>query len=242
MGLTIHYRLSLPAKTPESSVHAVLTALREAAVALPFLGVSDVVRLTRDNLDDPSPFSGLDFYELEDLVCMNARFVSEDFYRVSQGIEIVDDVYPHVEFPDDLTVTVVGFAVIPGEGSEPATFALVKLEAPGLSLPWHWQSFCKTQYASAHGDEHFLKCHRAVIELLDAAKRVGLDCDVDDEGEFCESRDESKLLENVNKMNRLIAQFAGRVADMYVERGGDSGQVQAEIFHHPDFERLEMPE
>jgi len=43
-------------------------------------------------------------------------------------------------------------------------------------------------------------------------------------------------------MNRLIAQFAGQFSDAYVEAGGDSRQVQGEIFQHPDFERLEMPE
>jgi hypothetical protein len=40
-------------------------------------------------------------------------------------------------------------------------------------------------------------------------------------------------------MNRLIAAFAGRLSDAYAASGGDSRQVEGEIFHHPDFERLE---
>jgi hypothetical protein len=239
MGLTIHYTFSLPAETPETVVHRSMAALREAALALPFVGVTDLVRLTREDLARTSPIDGEEYFELADVVMLNARFVAEEFYRVSHGIEIVDDVYPHVELPDDLAITVIGFTVFPGEGCELPAFALMKLEAPNFSPHWHWSAFCKTQYASAHGDEHFVKCHRALVELLDAAKRVGLECDVLDEGEYYESRDEALLLENVDKMNRLVAHFAGRLSDMFEERTGDSRRVQGEIFRHPDFERLE---
>lgn len=239
MGLTIAYQFSLPADTPEAEVHRLFTSLREAARTLPFAEVSDVVRFTRADIERPSPMQGLAFVELVDVVDVNARFVSEEQYRVTQGIEIVDDVYPAIELPDDVTVVAIGFAVMPGEGCEPASFALLKLDGPNLSPRWWWQAFCKTQYASAHGDEHFVKCHRAVIELLDAAQRVGLECDIQDEGEYYESRDEAKLLASVDNMNRLIARFAGRFSDAYAEAGGDSRRVEGEIFHHPDFERLE---
>jgi len=107
------------------------------------------------------------------------------------------------------------------------------------SSHWSWHSFCKTQYASAHGDEHFLKCHKSVIARLDATQRRGIECEVHDETGFYESRDETQLLASVEHMNWLIARFAAKLSDAYENAGGSSRQVQAEIFRHPDFERLE---
>jgi len=42
----------------------------------------------------------------------------------------------------------------------------------------------------------------------------------------------------VQGMNQLVARIAGRLSDAM----GDSGQLQAPIFTHPRFERLEMGE
>ena len=81
-----------------------------------------------------------------------------------------------------------------------------------------------------------------MITLLDSAQRIGFGCEVHDKGGFYESRDESELLASVDKMNRLIAQFAGQFSDAFAEAGGDSRRVQGEIFQHPDFERLETRE
>ena len=245
MGLTIYYDLSLPAETPEVEVYRLLAKLRDEARTLPFEATSELVRLTEQDLDRPSPMRGLAFEGLEDVVDVVGRFVRDKLYRESHGLEVEhapDEEYFYVEAPDGLPVVVIGFAVAPGAGSEPASFALAKLDEQDTSSRWFWQAFCKTQYASAHGDDHFVKCHTSVVALLDAAQRIGITCDVHDEAGFYESRDESQLLASVDKMNRLIAQFAGHLSDAYAEAGGDSRQVQGEIFRHPDFERLEMRE
>lgn len=245
MGLTISYDLSLPAGTPEVEVYRLLAKLRDEAAALPFQATSDIVRLTEQDLDRPSPMRGLAFERLEDVVDVGGRFVRDELYRKSRGLDVEhapDEEYFYVEAPDGLPVVVIGFAVAPGAGSEPASFALSKLIEPDTASRWSWQCFCKTQYASAHGDDHFVKCHTSVVALLDAAQRIGIACNVYDETGFYESRDESQLLASVDKMNRLIAQLAGQLSDAYVEAGGDSRQVQGEIFRHPAFERLEMRE
>jgi hypothetical protein len=239
MGLTIHFDLSLAAETPESEARAALAAVREAALDMPFQIVTDLVRVTRDDIEAFAMEEASNHIELDKLVGIMAENLAGDLVRVRQGIEIVDDVYPHIELPDDLTITAIAFAAMPGEGCEPVIFALAKVDADDFSAPWSWHGFCKTQYASAEGDEHFLKCHRSVIELLDAAQRIGIQCEVTDEGGFYETRDVAQLLAEVDKMNRLIAHFAGRLSDMFEERLGDSQAVEAEIFHHPDFERLE---
>jgi hypothetical protein len=245
MGLTISFDLSLPAATPESEVYRLLAKLRDEAVALPFQGTSDLVRLTEQDIERPSPMHGLAFERLEDVVDVAGRFVRDELYRKSRGLDVehtADDEYFVVEAPEGLPVVVIGFAVAPGAGSEPASFALAKLCEQDTTSPWSWQCSCKTQYASAHGDDHFLKCHTSVVKLLDAAKRIGIGVDVYDEAGFYESRDESELLASVDKMNRLVAQFAGKFSDAFAEAGGDSRQVQGEIFQHPDFERLETRE
>jgi hypothetical protein len=239
MGLSICYDLSLPAETPEVEVYRLLATLRDEALALPFRSTSDLVRFTEQDLARPSPMRGLAFERLEDVVDVTARFVSEELYRKSLRI---DDEYTRVEPPADLPIAVVGFAVAPGIGSEPASFGFVKLGEHDSSSRWLWHCYCKTQYASAHGDDHFLKCHTSVITLLDAAQRIGIRCDIHDEGGYYESRDESKLLASVDNMNRLIARFAGQLSDAFAEAGGDSRRVQGEIFQHPDFERLETSE
>ena len=245
MGLTISYDLSLPAETPESEVYRLLEKLRDEAITLPFRATSELVRLTEQDIDRPSPMHGLAFARMEDVVDVGGRFVRDNLYRESRGLDVdhapdEEDVY--VEAPEGLPVIIIGFAVAPGAGSEPASFALAKLDEQDASSPWSWQAFCKTQYASAHGEDHFVKCHTSVVILLDAAKRIGIAVNVYDEAGFYESRDESQLLASVHTMNRLIAQFAGQFSDAYAEAGGDSRQVQGEIFQHPDFERLEMPE
>ena len=243
MGLTIHYDLSLPAEVPESEVCRLLTRLRNEALALPVKGVSQLVRLTEHDIDAPWPMAGLGFKRLEDVVDVVGRFMRDEFHRETLGLDIEQtpsNEYFRVEAPEGLRIVIVGFAIAPGSGSEPAAFGLAKLATAGAPGRWAWRTFCKTQYASAHGEKHFLKCHKSVIALLDVAHDLGMTLDVHDETAFYESRDESRLLAAVDAMNRLIAQFAGAFSDAYAGAGGDGRQVRGEIFQHPDFERLEM--
>ena len=59
-----------------------------------------------------------------------------------------------------------------------------------------------------------------------------------DEGQYWETRDEARLITNVQKMSKIVAAFAGRLSDAL----GDAHDVRAPIFDHPRFERLEMGE
>jgi hypothetical protein len=62
--------------------------------------------------------------------------------------------------------------------------------------------------------------------------------DVTDEGEYWDARSEAVLVAAVTKMNRLVAKLGGALSDAL----GDGHSVQAEIFKHRRFERLEMGE
>jgi hypothetical protein len=93
-----------------------------------------------------------------------------------------------------------------------------------------------------HGDDNLLRCHRALVAALDAARCIGFDVNVRDETGFWDSRDDAQLLRAVAHMNQLIAGFAGSLTDAARSIGVDSRTISGEIFKHPDFERLEMPE
>ncbi len=101
---------------------------------------------------------------------------------------------------------------------------------------WRWEGFCKTQYASLHGWEHFRRCHLAVIGLLEAARRLGSQVEISDEGDYWPGRNETALRQMMEEMNRAVAGAAGALKD----HSGDEGPgVQSPIFAHPRFEHLE---
>lgn len=58
------------------------------------------------------------------------------------------------------------------------------------------------------------------------------------ETHYWETRDEERLISEVTHMNRIVAAFAGRLADAM----GSEHIVEASIFDHADFEHLEMGE
>ena len=82
------------------------------------------------------------------------------------------------------------------------------------------------------GAENFLKCHLAVVSLLDAAGELGILKKVTDESDYWKHRDRQRLVQTVRQWNRMIAGFAGKLKD--------SGYgVEAPITDFPNYEHLE---
>ena len=102
---------------------------------------------------------------------------------------------------------------------------------------WRLKLFCKTQYASLHGWEHFRRCHLAVLAALGVWLDLGVEVQISDEGEYWPRRSERALRENIGMMNAAIAGVAGAFQDLADDDGGLP--VQSPIFAHPQFERLE---
>lgn len=100
---------------------------------------------------------------------------------------------------------------------------------------WRLAASSKTQYASLHGWEHFRRCHVAIVDFLAALRPLGFVVKISDEGHYWPRRSERALHTEIEKMNRLVAAAAGAMKDAHE----DSGGVQAAIFAHPQFERLE---
>lgn len=138
------------------------------------------------------------------------------------------------------------FVVTVGEDCEPLTLGLCRYPETvwhrsqrvptKLGGGWRFAGFSKTQYASLHGWEHFLRCHRAVIESLVEWRSLGVRVKITDEGEYWPRRSVANLRRNVEQMNGLVAATAGALKDA---DDGEGAGVQSPIFAHKDFERLE---
>ena len=223
MGLTIHYSLKSDAASPEKA-RQLVEQLRQAALDLAMTEVGDVVE-----------FSGpaCDFHAATD---DSHRWLLVQARRMIQAGEAYDRVVP---------THVIAFSAWPGEECEVANFGLAcypaTVETRNGALAtglggWSWQSFCKTQYASnpdVGGMANFVRCHLAVVRLLDRAKAMGILEAVKDESHFWDNRDVKALVETVGQWNRHIAGIVGQFKDQI---GGD---FAAPITDFPNFEHLE---
>ena len=239
MGLTLHYKLLAPAAQAEADTVRRLAKLRDRALELPFSAVSNPVRFTESDLIRPWPMRGLAFPSLENVVDVAARSERNDLYR--RWIGAPDGAWPRPDVPDDYPVESLGFAIAPGPGCEPAAFGLATMRPIGTT-DWSWHWWCKTQYASNHGEDNFVRCHTSLVALLDTARDLGFVVDVHDDSGFWDSRNTAELRARVIEMNRLIARIAGAFVDETRAAGIDSHDVEGAIFEHPDFERLETDE
>src|SRR5207247_4450671 len=119
-----------------------------------------------------------------------------------------------------LPTVAYGFGAVPGR-CEPVVLGLgryPRITGAGTELPtapegWTWHACTKTQYASLHGMDHFVSCHRAVIALLDTARAFGIAVEVRDDSGYWDHRNERQLVESAEYWNALVAKVAGRLAD-----------------------------
>ena len=214
MGLHLNYELRLPASATVEEVGHILVGLRDFALALPFKSVTEIYRPEPGRCD--SRRGGL-------------RLLASVIAKV-----FVDDTPPMIADID----LVRGFSIIPGNGCESAAFAFMpRADQGGEQGDWFWYSSCKTQYASVISDAHLVACHGGLVKVLDHAIALGVNVVVRDETRYWDTRDEQRLITEVHNMNRIVAALAAKVSD---HAGVANGRVQAPIFGHPRFERLEM--
>ena len=221
MGVTIHYKLHLPLR-PGLRAGEILNQLRRRALRYRTDGRVDEVLPVRT--DDQALRHGRTL----------RFFPSPGQSKWSGEVELV----PRMGFV---------LPVMVGKHCEPLWLGLAQYpdgvggadgqnHRTGLT-GWRWSGFCKTQFASLHGWEHFRRCHLAVLGLLDAARRLGCRVTVSDEGEYWPGRNEAALRQNVEQMNCAIAAAAGAMKDFDKTTGSEG--VQSPIFAHPQFEHLE---
>lgn len=218
MGMHLNYELRLPGHSTVEVAREALRALHQFAQSIPFANVSPLI--TPDSIESSHRQALLFFAEL------NAETLADEVPALTGDPNCA-----------------MGFLVNPGEGCEPATFGLLKRQdSSGAPVEWYWQCSCKTQYATVVSDAHFLACHTGLTAVLDHAIKLGFAVEVHDEGHYWDTREVSRLLTEVNFMNRLVAGFAGAFSDAVSRHTTTLGNVEAPIFEHPRFERLEMGE
>jgi len=201
MGLTIHY--SLRAKVPKlNQARFLLAALRRRALELPFEHVGEII-------------------ERSGAECDFNQCGEDDPHRwlLIQAGQYVE--FPGSEGRPSFKVApreLVAFETMPGPGCEPANYGLCRFpavvevpdpEQPGSNrrIPtklsgWRWSSFCKTEYSSCAevgGYANFLKCHMAIVRLLEYAHQIRILDGVHDEGEFWENRHQQWLAVEIMK-------------------------------------------
>ena len=223
MGLTLHYKLRAPAGTTDTMIPTLVARMHAAATAMRQAGrVERVGRIAAD----PEDLRWLAEW-------LQVPVPGEE--NCSRGVE-VPALAGHV------------FTVMLGEGCEPLRLGLCRYpdhvpdHQTGRSRVvrcrgWRLASFCKTQYASLHGWEHFRRCHTAAVDLLAGLCDLGLRVEVNDEGGYWPGRDETELRRGVDQMNGIVAAFAGALKDATDGNGG--APLQSPIFAHPHFERIE---
>lgn len=218
MGLVISYHLSLTATVDEA--REVVLALRSLALNLPFAQVDEFVELQGENCI-------LDMYDLDDpYVFLKLR-----------GVKVVDRTKTTV-FGRDASY-LMAFDTLPGQGSETAAFGLATHSAISEVNDWIWTGFCKTQYASNPeygGRENFLRCHLAIVTLLDEAQKFGIQCEVDDQGNYWETRSVPVLTAALSAENVFMATTMGAIKDAIDPA---EATLEAPILEYPNFEHLE---
>lgn len=225
MGLTIHYSLKSDVDSPAAARQQV-EKLRQAALDLPLAEVGEVVEFAgaEVNPDGTKDDEGKRWLQIQ----------ARRMLKIGEGYHLV------------APTQVIAFSAWPGEECEVANLGLATypeiIETKDGELTtslsgWMWHSFCKTQFASnptVGGMENFVRCHVAVIRLLDAAKATGILEEVKDEGHFWENRDVKALVETVGGWNSFVAAVAGKIKDEF------PGQIiAAPITSFPNFEHLE---
>ncbi len=217
MGLTLHYTLRHARPLTPARAEALVRQVRRAAARL--VKERELAAIGRVRKADPeNPWS--------------CRFVLE-----RRGADTVG----HGVRPDCGWM----FRVQPGEGCESAEFGLCRYPATirvgrrtlrtGCA-GWGFAGFCKTQYASLRGWDHFLKCHRAVTDLVLLWEAAGAEVTIKDEGDYWPGRNEARLRASLGEMNGIVAAMAGALKDA-ADEGGPA--VESPIFAHGQFELLE---
>jgi len=230
MGLTIHY--SLKAKGREAQAMNLVTQLHQAAHDLPFKEVGRMVELSGEACD------------------YNKRDQNDPFrwalIQAGGSVRVKGQHGKGDSYFSVVPTRVISFTALPGDGCEESNFGLCLYPAEVFDSSlgrvrtklsgWRWSSFCKTQYASnpdCGGEVNFLRCHLAVIALLDKAEELGCLDEVSDESGFWDKRDVQALVKEIGSWNQMIAAFGGKLKDVL----GDG--LECAISEYPNFEQLE---
>jgi len=225
MGLTIHYGLSTHENRTASEVEDILSKLCEEAHQMRREGLLTFV-------------SNLRHFDSAEIQAEQGNHGSKWLWAVIQsGLQVIYQ-------SKFITVDAIEgylFRTWFGSGCEEANFGLMRYPAMiDVSVEgsdtkehiatgrttWHWHSFCKTTYAVQP-----VQAHLSVVALLDKAKELGLDIEVNDEGGYWEHRDVVTLARKFTSDATMLSAFAAILSKEYSD-------VQAPIMERGDYPDL----
>jgi len=187
MGLTIHYKLSVKKKISSAAARGLVERAARHAKEIGCAEVGEIIRVEPD-----FPFTSL-------------------FVRAGKA---EDCCFGDVPARDGWLVD-----VCPGNGCESVLLALCQYPreipfrgetlATGYTGGWLFHGHCKTQFAAEHGWEHFLRCHKAVVTILEFCQQIGFAMEVTDEGGYWETRSEEKLCSALRRYDGFVAAVGG---------------------------------
>jgi hypothetical protein len=217
MGLTISYSLALADATADEA-RTRISQLHRLAADLPLVELGPLT-------------------ELQGSACNTTE--DDPLLSVKNGAMTIDDIAAF--FADRNAIPscrhLIGFSIFPAEGSHRCSFGLA-IHAEG-STSWQWRDFCKTQYASSPecgGLQNFLRCHQAVLQLVDHCQELGILDHACDPSGYWEHHDLEQLVKCVNEYNIFTAAAIGTVKDALAPMGYSA---EAPILERADFEHLE---
>jgi hypothetical protein len=218
MGLTISYKLRSSEQNIDN-IHKQVLALQNTAKDLGFMDVGEIIVLKDQECtidmnggDDPN---------------IELKVHGSEITGIDKGGKFS---FRHPRY-------IIGFTLIPGKGCSMADIGFRIY--PDGDQDWTWFGYCKTQYASNPeygGLENFITSHLKIIDLLDAAQAMGIECDVTDNGNYWESRDRALLVSTVSDNNLFTAAVMGTLKDAATSQ---KATLNAPILDFPNFEYLE---
>jgi len=189
MGLTISYKVSFKGTAEE--LLAKLETVRQKCLDQPFHTVGEIDHILYRKAD-------IMFYRMLQEMYWFPNNTEENLQKRNKAlkdrgldIDTMIDVDQHKE-PKDYEV--IKWGLWAGKGCEGTNFTFIK-----KGNRWSCTNFTKTQYA-----ENFVRCHLAVIFVLDELKNAGLIVRVKDEGHYWDTRSLKRLAKEINDYTNMI--------------------------------------
>jgi len=169
MAISVYYELTAPESFAESDIVRVLEAARKRAISQHFGVVSALNRQV----------SGAQL-----AFCIENPFQTGAVVKVNPS----NGFWFRIQLAHSTDSAIIGLCRFPANvrvsGREVSS---------GLGQGWHFQSSCRTQNPAKKEFQKFLKRHAGLIDLLRAIQALGIETDVEDDGDYWKSSEESIL-------------------------------------------------
>lgn len=220
MRLTIHYRLRAGAGDADAA-RGLVERLRQDARRLPFRRVGPLLEFRGRHA---RPAAVARDHELRGLLTQAQAVVENDGHRIEVPARhaVAFSAWPSGG-PEECHFGLARYPVAVEVTDRSARPARLRRRPTGLA-GWRWEGFCRTGQAAdpERGElEDFLRCHLAVVALLDRAAALGLLDGVDDPTGYWAARDLEALAE-VGDPEMLAPGWTDRLRAAFADAAGSS--------------------